>query len=48
MRLQDYSSSNCREHDCSEHFCGKSGVLQQKEKNGRPSRWSSRRTRGRD
>jgi len=31
MRLQD-SSSNCREHDCPEHFCGKSGVLQQEEK----------------
>jgi len=24
--------SNCRGHDCLEHFCGKSGVLQQEEK----------------
>lgn len=32
MRLQD-SPSNCRGHDCCpEHFCGKSGVLQQEEK----------------
>jgi hypothetical protein len=31
MRLQD-SSSNCRGPDCPEHFCGKSGVLQQEEK----------------